>query len=248
VQTHSVPQSVTPASAPLTQTNAPPRSTLWSLAQIVSRAADGKDAAAALDRSMHQAGIAISYTRRTEIVHEDDAADRLYKVVSGTVCTSRMLHDGRRQIGAFYLPGDVFGLECAQGHSLGAEAISDAKVLVIRKSALVPLICSDAAIANELLLLTSRELARVQNRILLLTKSAQERVTGFLLEMAERSSSTGNAIELPMSRQDIADYLGLTIETVSRTLWALESSAAIKISTSRRIVLRSRSVLRRLNG
>jgi len=87
----------------------------------------------------------------------------------------------------------------------------------------------------------------VQDRVLLLVKSAQERVASFLLEMAERAPA-GNAIELPMSRQDIADYLGLTIETVSRTLTSLESVAAIEVSTSRRIVLRNRSALNRLNG
>jgi len=87
----------------------------------------------------------------------------------------------------------------------------------------------------------------VQDRVLLLVKSAQERVASFLLEMAERACA-GNVVELPMSRQDIADYLGLTIETISRTLTGLESAAAIEVPTSRRIVLRNRSALSRLNG
>jgi CRP/FNR family nitrogen fixation transcriptional regulator len=95
--------------------------------------------------------------------------------------------------------------------------------------------------------LTARELRRVQDRILLLVKSAQERVAGFLLEMAKRACG-GNAIDLPMSRQDIADYLGLTIETVSRTLTSLETAATIDVPTSRRIVLRNRSALSRMNG
>ena len=87
----------------------------------------------------------------------------------------------------------------------------------------------------------------MQDHILLLIKTAQERVASFLLEMAERCRR-GNAIELPMSRQDIADYLGLTIETVSRTLTQLENAAAIELPTSRRIVLRNRAALGRLNG
>jgi CRP-like cAMP-binding protein len=87
----------------------------------------------------------------------------------------------------------------------------------------------------------------VQDHILLLIKTAQERVVAFLLEMADRASG-GNSVELPMSRQDIADYLGLTIETVSRTLTHLESTAAIALPTSRRIVLRNRPALNRLNG
>jgi CRP/FNR family transcriptional regulator, nitrogen fixation regulation protein len=101
--------------------------------------------------------------------------------------------------------------------------------------------------ARQLWTLTGRELGRVQDHILLLIKSAQERVAAFLLEMAERVSS-GNAVDLPMSRQDIADYLGLTIETVSRTLTRLESAATIEVPTSRRIVLRDRAALSRLNA
>jgi CRP/FNR family nitrogen fixation transcriptional regulator len=87
----------------------------------------------------------------------------------------------------------------------------------------------------------------VQDRVLLLVKSAQERVAGFLLEMAERANGR-DTVELPMTRQDNADYLGLTIETVSRTLTGLESAAAIEVPSSRRIVLRNRSALSRLTG
>jgi CRP/FNR family nitrogen fixation transcriptional regulator len=94
---------------------------------------------------------------------------------------------------------------------------------------------------------TARELQRVQAHMLLLIKSAQERVATFLLEMADRVSAKG-AVELAMSRQDIADYLGLTIETVSRTLTQLEKTAAIEVSTARRIVLRNHSALARLNS
>src|SRR5215467_1418237 len=177
-----------------------------------------------LARSMHLVGSVLYYPRRTAIIHEDDPADRLYKVMSGAVCTYKILSDGRRQIGGFYLPGDIFGLESGEGHTLAAETITNAKVLVIRKSVLTALASRNAALTNHLLFLTARELAHVQDRVLLLSsKSAQERVVGFLLEMAKRGSSSGNSIDLPMSRQDIADYLGLTIETVSRTLWALEN-------------------------
>jgi CRP-like cAMP-binding protein len=87
----------------------------------------------------------------------------------------------------------------------------------------------------------------VQDHILLLIKSAQERVAAFLLEMEKRGCA-GNAVELPMSRQDIADYLGLTIETVSRTFTHLENAAAIELPSSRRIVLRNRGALSRLNS
>jgi CRP-like cAMP-binding protein len=200
-----------------------------------------------LDRSMHLVGGVAYYARRTPIIHEDDPAERLYKVISGAVCTYKILSDGRRQIGGFYLPGDVFGLESAAGHTLAAETITNVKLLVIGKSALATLAKQSAAMANELLELTARELARTQDRVLLLSsKSAQERVVGFLFEMSKRASATENSVELPMSRQDIADYLGLTIETVSRTLWSLENCGAIEISTRRRIAFRDRSALMQL--
>jgi CRP-like cAMP-binding protein len=201
----------------------------------------------ALARSMQLMGAVMSFPRNSEIFGEDEPADYVYLVISGSVRTYKILSDGRRQVGGFYLPGDIFGLEFAEEHTFSAEAISDAKVAVVKRSAITALADRDPAIGRELFALTGRELRRVQNRVLLLVKSAQERVAGFLLEMAERASG-GNTVELPMSRQDIADYLGLTIETVSRTLTGLESAAAIEVPTSRRIVLRNRSALSRLNG
>jgi CRP/FNR family transcriptional regulator, nitrogen fixation regulation protein len=200
-----------------------------------------------LAETIHLMGTIMSYPRNSEIFGENEAADYLYKVVSGGVRTYKILSDGRRQIGGFYMPGDIFGLEFADEHTCSAEAIADAKVLVIKRSALTALAGRDAGVARELFALTARELRRVQERVLLLIKSAQQRVASFLLEMAERGLA-GNAIELQMSRQDIADYLGLTIETVSRTLTSLESCAAIEVPSSRRIVLRNRSALNRMNG
>ncbi len=200
-----------------------------------------------LAQSMQLMGAVMSYPRNTEIFGENEPADYVYKVLSGSVRTYKILNDGRRQIGGFYLPGDVFGLQLAEEHTFSAEAIADTKVQVVKRSALTALAGRDAAIGRELFDLTSRELRRMQNRMLLLVKSAQERVASFLLEMAERAPA-GNVVELPMSRQDIADYLGLTIETVSRTLTGLEAAAAIEVPTSRRIVLRDRSALNRLNG
>jgi len=196
---------------------------------------------------MELMGAPMSFPRNAEIYGENEPADYLYKVVSGTVRTYKILNDGRRQIGAFYLPGDVFGLEVDDEHQFSAEAISDAKVLVIKRSALVALANRDGDVARQLWSFTARELKRVQDHVLLLIKSAQQRVACFLLEMAERLAGA-ETVELPMSRQDIADYLGLTIETISRTLTQLEAEAAIALPTSRRIVLRNRKALDRLNA
>ncbi len=200
-----------------------------------------------LAETIEMMGVQMSFARNSEIYGENEAADYLYKVASGAVRTYKVLADGRRQIGAFYLPGDTFGLESGDIHVFSAEAVVDSKIVVIKRSALIGLATRDNDVARQLWVLTSRELSRVQDHIMLLIKTAQERVVGFLLEMAARMPSE-KQIELPMSRQDIADYLGLTIETVSRTLTQLENSAAIELATSRRVVLRNRVALSRLNG
>ena len=192
-------------------------------------------------------GAAMPFARNAEIYGENEQAEYVYKVLSGSVRTYKVLNDGRRQIGAFYLPGDVFGLEVGDAHTFSAEAVVDSKVVVIKRSALVALAGRDHDVARKLWAMTAGELQRAQDHIMLLVKTAQERVAGFLLEMASRLPA-GNEVDLPMSRQDIADYLGLTIETVSRTLTQLENAAAIAVPTSRRIVLRNRNVLSRLNS
>jgi CRP/FNR family transcriptional regulator, nitrogen fixation regulation protein len=200
-----------------------------------------------LGASIELMGAPMPFTRNAEIYGENEPAEYLYKVVSGSVRTYKVLNDGRRQIGAFYLPGDVFGLEVGDEHTFSAEAIVNSKILVIKRSALINLAARDNETARKLWTMTADELQRVQAHILLLIKTAQERVAGFLLEMASRVP-VGNEIDLPMSRQDIADYLGLTIETVSRTLTQLENTAAIAVPSSRRIVLRNRAALNRLNA
>ena len=200
-----------------------------------------------LGNSVELMGAPMPFARNAEIYGENEPAEYLYKVVSGSVRTYKVLNDGRRQIGAFYLPGDVFGLEVGDTHTFSAEAIVNSRVLVIKRSALVSLAARDTETARRLWTMTAGELQRVQAHILLLIKTAQERVAGFLLEMASRVP-VGNEIDLPMSRQDIADYLGLTIETVSRTLTQLENTAAIAVPSSRRIVLRNRAALNRLNA
>ena len=189
-------------------------------------------------------GTPMPFARNAEIYFESESADYLYKVVSGVVRTSKGLADGRRQIGSFYWPGDVFGLE-GDEHTFSAEAVVDCKILVIKRSRLFD--NRDPNIARQLWSMAATELQRAQAHTVLLMKSAQERVAGFLMEMSKRSSDN-NVVDLPMSRQDIADYLGLTIETVSRTLSQLESCGAISLPIARRIVLHSRGTLHRLNA
>src|SRR5438034_4628181 len=134
-------------------------------------------------------GARMSFAANAEIYGENEPADYLYKVVSGTVRTYKVLVDGRRQIGAFHLPGDIFGLETGDEHALSAEAITDCKITVIKRSALMALAARDNEVAREMWALTARELQRVQEHSLVLIKSAEERVAGFLLDIAERVSA-----------------------------------------------------------
>ena len=188
-------------------------------------------------------GVPIKFGAGAEICGEGEPVEYVYEVVHGAVRTIKVLSDGRRKIGGFYFAGDIFGLEEGQEHTLSAEAIADSAVRVIKRRALIRMAGYDRELAQQLLAVTSREIARVHNHALMLIETAQERVSSFLLEMAERIS-VGDLIVLPMSRQDIADYLGVTIETVSRTFTILENTSAIALPNSRAVVLRDRAALR----
>lgn len=182
-----------------------------------------------------------AYVRNEEIFGEGEPADYLYKIETGCVRAFHTLDNGRRQLVAFYLVGDVFGLDARDLHTVSTGTTAPSKIRVIKRKALMAR-GGDLATIKHLLDLTAAELRRSQNHNLLLLKGAQERVVGFLQEMAQREHRQGE-IELPMTRRDIADYLGLTIETVSRTLTRLESEAAISLPSPWRVVLHDPAAL-----
>src|SRR4029078_11166483 len=152
-------------------------------------------------------GATVPFRRNAEIYGDKEDAEYLYKVVSGSVRTYKVLTDGRRQIGAFYLTGDVFGLEGGDKHTFSAEAVTDCLVVMIKRRALVARASCDLHMARVLWTITAAELQRTHDHVMFLIKTAQERVAGFLLDMAARSPA-GDEVELPMPRQDMADYLG----------------------------------------
>lgn len=188
-------------------------------------------------------GTRLSFDRNEEIFGQGEAAEYVYRVVSGAVRTIRYGSDGRRQILSFHLPGDVFGLEIDGVHSLSAEAVGDTEVAAIRRSMIETAATENSAAARALVELTQRQLHDIQEHAIVLgRKGAGERVASFLLQLAERASPRGE-IELPMSRADIADYLALTIETVSRAFTQMERDNAIALPSSRRVVVRDRGAL-----
>ena len=185
-----------------------------------------------------------TYSRDVEIFGQQEPAEYLYKVVSGAVRTFSVLRDGRRHIAAFYLAGDFFGYDGHNIHTLSAEAVCDAKILVIKRTVLAVLAEHDKDIADRLRDMTSGELARAQARVTLLIKNSSERVAVFLLEMADRSPT--KSIELPMSRAEIANHLGLRVETVSRTFVKFEAINAIARLGVRHVKVRDRTALERI--
>jgi CRP/FNR family transcriptional regulator, nitrogen fixation regulation protein len=202
----------------------------------------------ALSEAFKTLGALVRFERNAEIYGEEEPADYFYQVVSGAVRTYKVLSDGRRQIGAFHLPGDVFGLEARQNHRFSAEAVATSTIRVAKHSSVIALAARDHDLAYELWTRTANNFGRAQDHMMLLgRKNAEQRVASFLLQMAERDS-TERTVELPMSRQDIADYLGLTIETVSRTMTHLEGNATIELAGSRRVRLCNRPALQRLNA
>ncbi len=193
-------------------------------------------------------GSARTLAKDEELFAEGDRAAFFYKVVSGAIRTSKLLSDGRRQIDAFHLPGDLFGIEAGEEHRFSAEAVGDAVVVAYRRCSLETLVGRDPVLAGQMVSAMMRALERAQDHMLLLgRKSAMEKIATFLLDLSARLD--GDQMDLPMSRTDIADHLGLTIETVSRSLTQLERQKIIQLPTHRRtIVLRDKAALRRLDS
>ena len=190
-----------------------------------------------------------SYKRGMEIYGENEPADYVYQVKEGAVRSYKLLSDGRRQIGAFHLVGDIFGVTSGENHRFTTEAIEDTTLRVIRRRKLVSMATTDAVLARKLLNLTAMDLRHAEDHLLLLgRKDALERVATFLLEMDMRLATAG-VMTLPMARHDIADYLGLTVETVSRSLSRLRKMGALEFTgeTQRELTILSRDRLRALD-
>lgn len=189
------------------------------------------------------------YRRSGEIFGEGEPAKYVYQVIDGAVRSYKLLSDGRRQIGAFHLAGDIFGLENGGVHRFTAEAIVDTTVRLVKRVSLAHVAESDATVARDLLNMTATNLQHAEDHMLLLgRKTSLERVAAFLLEMDTRLTAAG-VLALPMCRRDIADYLGLTLETVSRALSVLHDKGILGFlgQTQRQIVLLDRPKLSELD-
>ena len=198
----------------------------------------------ALTAAFERHGVRLSFERNEEIYAQDDEVEFLYQVARGVVRTSRLTVEGRRQVGDFYYVGDIFGLEPGPDHRFGAEALDDCEILVVRRS-VVRAFAGDAELNRAILEATRLEMERLQDHVVMLgRKSARERVAAFLMSIAQRQDE--GATNLAMGRQDMADYLGLTIETVSRMLTQLQGEAIVEFPTARCFQIRKRTALEAL--
>ncbi len=193
---------------------------------------------------MAHMGVRMTFAKDEEIYGQDEDADLIYRVISGSVRTSRVLSDGRRQIGGFYDADELFGIECGAIHRYAAEAVSDCVILVLKASTLRAA-AGDEAFQRLVGAAANQELDRTQEHLLLLgRKTACERVASFLMGLADRRRT--EAVNLPMGRQDMADYLGLTIETVSRMLTQLQTALVVEFAGTREFRIANRVALARM--
>lgn len=172
------------------------------------------------------------------IFYEGDSALNLYNVTAGVVRLSKLLADGRRQVTGFLFAGDFLGLAFEDQYSYTAEAVSDVQLCRFRRNDLTTLFDDYRDLERRLLTMASHELATAQEQMLVLgRKTAAEKLASFLAMVGARTHAE-ETIQLPMTRADIADYLGLTVETVSRTFAKLVQMGLIRLQTAQTIVVR----------
>ena len=184
-------------------------------------------------------GVTIEAAAGQTIVLEGDLCSHCFRVLAGAVRLHKGTADGRRQLIDFLVAGDCFGL-IGSRHSYGVEAISQSTLVKVPRSILAAAVRERPAIAERLIERAAAELARAHEQMLLLgRKNAQEKVASLLVDLAQRlgADRTRPAFRLPISRQEMADQLGLTIETVSRTMTRLRRDGVIALPTSHDVVL-----------
>ncbi len=176
--------------------------------------------------------------RDEEIIAQGDLARYCYLIVSGCVRTVKLMEDGRRQIGEFLFPGDLFGWEALAEHDFAAEAVTPVTLRRYLRRNIEARADRDRDFARRLREIAAGRLRAGRERMVLLgRKTASERIASFLLEMAGRVNPNNRAsVELPMGRADIADYLGLTIETVCRGLTQLRRRGTIKVERANIVI------------
>ena len=209
------------------------------MARMAELAASG---AGTTDEIVRKRGTMIGLDVGTPLFMEGDEARFLYQVVEGCVCSYKLSIDGRRQITGFHLPGDLLGVSVHDQHPYGAEPTMRSRIRRYSRNDIQSLLDSRRDCLSWLRAAAEGELASAQDQILLLgRKTVLERLVSFLLLMscrAEKRGEAGNPVNLPMTRRDIADFLGLTTETVSRAFTQLRGAGLIALHGYYQVELR----------
>ncbi len=207
--------------------------------------AGGAGSSAGAPGAMDSLGTSCTYDADEEIYFQDAAADYWYRIVSGAARKCAQISDGRRQIVDFLLPGDLFGFHTATTHECSVEClVPNTTVVRYQRRQMESLMDADPQLARGVREIAFQSIERMQSRMVLLGRSrALERVCGFLLEMAYRAPFEQEAVALPMSRYDIADYLAIAVETVSRSLTMLRSQRVIAFFDTRHFRIIDRRAL-----
>ena len=200
--------------------------------------------AAAL-RAFKATGPTVRYQPGDTVVFEADDAANVYSLTSGLLRLSKLLPDGRRQIAGFLFPGDFLGITMEEEHAFTAEAVAPSALCKFPRARFDEYVAAHPQLERRLYAVAAHELAAARQQLVLLgRKTATERVASFLLMLSGRCSAGHGTteIDLPMSRIDMADYLGLRIETVSREISGLKAARVIQLTgrQSFRIVDRAR--------
>lgn len=199
------------------------------------------DGIAALDR----VGAVIMLRRDEPLFRMGDDADAYFKVIKGAVRSCKLLADGRRHIGDFFLAGDFIGLDAGETYAFVAEAVVETTLIRYSRRKVDAMIEKEPRVAQNLVEIMRISLAAARERMAMLGHmTAMERIASFLLNIAERASD--GRVVLPMTRTDIGDYLGLTMETVSRAFSQLKSDGIIKQQTMHEFAITDRSGLEAL--
>ncbi|HEY4941437.1 MAG TPA: helix-turn-helix domain-containing protein [Rhizomicrobium sp.] len=193
-------------------------------------------------------GVRQTLPRNHTIFSQGDSTDQVYELVSGMVRLAKHTPGGRRHILDFVMPGELFGLLEHSEHTVAAEAVGDVTIVSYSRSRLDALAAGDAVVRRRILSAVTDSLLTAQQQLLILgCQDAREKIASFLLRLAGRSGTkAGERLALPMGRQDIADHLGLTIETVCRTISGLRRAGIVAVTNVHQIALSDMRALRAL--
>jgi len=184
---------------------------------------------------------------KQDIFVEGDRAAFVYEIVEGTVAAYRILPDGERHVVSFYFAGDVLGYCCGRAYAMSAHSITPVRLRRIPTAAVERMLDQEPDLARRLLRLAAAELTATRDHLVCIAaKSAEAKMASFLLALSRRNASTGDdpaELILQMTRIDIGDYLGLTVETVSRTLTKMKQAGVIALPRACRVLIRDLTAL-----